>query len=1136
MAKGKEMKAIVSIGGAIDPSLNKSISQAITSTKGMSASMSAAFGQDGKDISKLDAAFGGIEKEAKAAFSAAAVGAGALAAGIGASIKVGSQFESQMSTVEAISGASASEMERLSDAALELGSTTKFTASEVGSAMEYMGMAGWKAEDMLAGIDGVINLAAASGEDLATVSDILTDDLTAFGLSAEDATRMVDVMAAAATNANTNVSMMGETFKYAAPIANTLGFSLEEVAVATGLMANSGIKASQAGTSLRAWMSNMAAPTKQTAEALDELGLSITNEEGEMKSFSEIIDETRAAMQGMTEDEQARYAKLIAGKNAMSGMLAVINATEEDTRKLTEAIENSAGAAEKMAEIRMDNLEGDVTKFKSALEGLGVSIYQEVKDPARDAVQWLTGMVESLKEKLPGAISDIVKKLPEFLKGAKKFLQPAFDMVKSGIQWVIDHKKGVIGVVAGIGTALVSYKIVRKIMDITTAISSFSAALGPVGLLITGITAAIGGLTTAFTIFEQHKKELEDDSLAEHFGDIALSASEIEDVIEHLVSSRALKGAKKELEEFGKLEGIDESIKDALDEIDKSNWKVSIGLDLSEEEQNAYKESVTGFINSCQEYVTQEQYAINIGLNTEFDQVYLNATGLVDRINEYYSGKGDKLQSLGAELGELVKDAFEDNYLDVDESKAISELTQKISSIKEGVKSNLIEAKLEGLEAKLNFGDLDPESYKATMEEAAEVIRQANDNFLEKYASEKAIYEATRQSELDEFIGVPEQYAANKIKEINEYWDAREAELKETLNENTATQTEKLFGMGLNSITSQYSDEINEALPKLQALTNEFVSNVLDPEKNVAFGTYNQSNFMGYFKETFEQIYDAYNGENGVLGKSQEAVKGLVESLRPQAEEMETVAKQYEADGEKIPESIVRGIETFNILDAMSGGEGGLWTMIQSQINTSGDLETLQNSLTDDGKSLPPKIAEGIDADQSVIEASATSLYNNLDECFKTLFGKGLEYDVPVTLNYKVSGDMPSTGYTSNARGGGRGFANGGFTQGPSLAGEEGTEAVISFKSAVRERNIEIWRKAGDILGATSSTTSASGSSETITTKGGNNITFSPNITINGDADKDTVIAALRKSLSEFKDMLAEIGVITEDEAGYAYG
>ena len=285
-----------------------------------------------------------------------------------AAVKTAADFDSAMSKVAAVSGATGSDLEALRDKAREMGEKTKFSASEAAEAMNYMAMAGWKTEDMLSGIEGVMNLAAASGEDLVTTSDIVTDALTDFGLTAKDSGHFADILAATSSNANTNVSMMGETFKYCAPIAGALGFSAEDTAEAIGLMANAGIKGSQAGTSLRTIMNNLSGEVKICGSSIGEVTVATTNADGSMRDLSDILADCRTAFSGLSESEKAAAAESLVGKNAMSGFLALMNAGEADITKLSSAIDNCDGSAASMAETMNDNLAGQLQILKSQLE------------------------------------------------------------------------------------------------------------------------------------------------------------------------------------------------------------------------------------------------------------------------------------------------------------------------------------------------------------------------------------------------------------------------------------------------------------------------------------------------------------------------------------------------------------------------------------------------------------------------------------------------------------------------------------------------------------------------------------------------------------------------------------------------
>lgn len=362
-----------------------------------------------------------------------------LTAAAGAAIKVGSSFEAGMSQVSAISGATGKDLEKLTAKAKEMGAKTKFSATESAEAFNYMAMAGWKTADMIGGIDGIMNLAAASGENLASVSDIVTDALTAFGLKASDSAHFADVLATASSNSNTNVGLMGATFKYVAPIAGSMGYSIEDAATAIGLMANAGIKGEQAGTSLRAMLTRLVKPTKESAGAMEALGIEMTNADGTMKPLREVVGDLRAAFADLSESERAEYAANLAGQEAMSGLLAIVTASEDDFNKLTAAIDNADGSAKTMADTMQNNLKGKITILKSSLEGLGIQFYEGLQEPLKEAVQtgidyigrlskaFTSGGLSAAVEEAGGIFADLATRVaqsaPKMINAAVRFIQ-----------------------------------------------------------------------------------------------------------------------------------------------------------------------------------------------------------------------------------------------------------------------------------------------------------------------------------------------------------------------------------------------------------------------------------------------------------------------------------------------------------------------------------------------------------------------------------------------------------------------------------------------------------------------------------------------------------------------------------------
>lgn len=690
----------------------------------------------------------------------------AIAGVLGYSVKVGSDFEAAMSQVSAVSGATGTDLESLTEKAQEMGAKTKFSATEAAEAMNYMAMAGWKTGDMLDGIEGIMNLAAASGEDLATTSDIVTDALTAFGLSAEDSTHFADIMAAASSNANTNVSMMGETFKYVAPVAGALGYSAEDCATAIGLMANSGIKSSQAGTSLRSIMNRLAAPTSEVSEAMSALGLSITNSDGSMKDLNTLMKDMRQSFSGLSEAEKAQYASAIAGTEAMSGLLAIVGASDSDFDKLTSAIYSCDGTAAQMAETMQDNLSGKFTIMKSAAEGFGIAVYNHIEQPLKEMVEKGTDYINQLSDALEkgglegaaAAAGDIIADIVTGIaQKAPDVINSAVTVIKSFIEGVKKNKDQLLEAAGSIVEALVT-----GIADLLPE-SVGDAIKNVFGELKKSATdgGIKKGLETLKTLFDNLMK-----SLGKLINTIGPAVVKVLDFIgEHLdVIGPIVTGVITAFMTFKKVTTIMETVTKVVKVFGITLNATPIGLivsavaglaaalallpsayDSAKESAAKFSESQQAIIDKAAETKTKTEEQKNALVDTyaEIQSQYADATTLaanlasmVDENGHIYEGYEDEATSICDQLNNLlgldlqVQDGTISNYKEIIDSLDQIIAKKQAEALVDAGESAYAEAKQNTVQVW--------EDYNAALDlekEKKEALQQAEDELKQKEQS-----------------------------------------------------------------------------------------------------------------------------------------------------------------------------------------------------------------------------------------------------------------------------------------------------------------------------------------------------------------------------------------------------------------
>lgn len=848
-------------------------------------------------------------------------------------IEVGKSFDSAMSKVGAVSGATADELEQLRDKAKEMGSTTKFTASEAAEAFNYMAMAGWKTEDMLNGIEGILNLAASSGSDLATASDIVTDALTGMGYGAKDAGRLANVMAAAASNANTNVEMMGETFKYVTPVAGAMGYSMEDIAVSIGLMANSGIKASQAGTSLRSILQRLATDTNGARSSIEALGVKVVNTDGSMRPLNEVIVDMRKAFAGLSQEEQIATAKTVAGTEAMSGLLAIVNATETDFNKLTSAVNNSSGAAEDMAKTMQDNLGGDMTKLSSQIEGIQLQLYEKFEPTLRKTINSISKNLESVNWDAFG-----------------KKVEKAFDKALEGFEWIINHKNQV----AGAMKLMIAAFVVAKINKWTKSMSEVVIGFGN---LITNAkkstievnknTAAQVGNTTAQVAGTTATKGL---TIATNLLNTAWKSNPIGLVVTAATALFAiyqkLKGKTSELTEAEKAQkqALEEQTsrindnKEAWDTLKESKQQqINTGMTEISYLQNLYNE-LTNIVDANGKvkdgYEKRADFIVstlNEALGTEIsitDGVINKYGELTESIDKVIEKK--KAQILLDAQEELYKQAIDGQASATKELNDINKRRNEISQERKDIDNEIIklQQELDSNARHMTVSELQRKTKEITKlkEKQKELNNETStlDNnyktqqsLLQEYAYNMGVYEQNmalaHEGKYNEMSNVTWDY----VKDYQNAEDAKAAMLQSSI-EQEQIWLETLKGMRNESNKDQIDGLIATAETKLANLQNEmsqYQSTTKTGLDNVE-GDWKTSLGNQLTEITGKQIEFKYAG-NGLVQKYVDGVAEGEPTTRKEAEELakatiEEINKQKgeaETAGENLVEGVGTGIE-----------------------------------------------------------------------------------------------------------------------------------------------------------------------------------------------------------------------------------
>lgn len=867
--------------------------------------------------------------------TAAVIGVASVAAAK-KTIDVGKSFEAGMSEVQAISGASGKDLEKLSAKAKQMGATTKFSATESATALKYMAMAGWKTNQMVSGLSGVMNLAAASGEDLGTVSDIVTDSMTAFGLKAKDSGHFADVLAKASSSSNTNVAMMGETFKYVAPLAGSMKYSIEDTATAIGLMANAGIKGSQTGTELRSILTRLVKPPTDAAAALNALGISTTKADGSMKPMRQTMAELREKFSGLADSQKSQYAAAIAGQEAMSGLLAIVNASDSDFNKLQKAIDNSSGAAKKQADIMNNNLQGALYDLGSAAEAVGIGIYEDIKTPLTKAVGVGTKQLRTLSSKLKkGGIKEIVPKeavnTVENLgkvamvagKGGVKVLATSTKLLGDNMGVVIPLATSFMGAWAGVKvfntaskgvTALTTAFSALKTMEQANAITLVAqqgglTALQTVVGIFTGkislATAATGAFNAACTALGGPVG----------LGVVAVGALVAGVAAYALTQKQATTEADRYYSSCTKLKKKQEEMAASIKSLHKENQK------------NVDSARANGI---------------------QADQLYQRLTKLMN-VEHKSAGTKAQIASVVKQLNELLPGLNLEYDKEADKlNKSTSAIKKNIAALKEQAMAKAYQKGMESAASKVAKADIENENAIKKKTEATNKYNAAVEKMNQVTAK---VNQGKITTSSDEY-----KKASN---DLTKYYDAM---------------------MTANKAVEQSGKNLNTAQKELTAYTDKYTA---------------QTNYTEYLKSLDDLAKQAKIKASDIPKSVGEGIKQGVYANPTSGKELKSLIKlddlvnsdqlaKMQEQGMKIPQYLAQGI---------SDGSVSFKTAA-TQLGNAINWEDLIQQVKDKGKEVPDSIAQGIISGQYAVPTSITAVENLIT--FEGMKAKALQGGIEV--------------------------------------------------------------------------------------------------------------------------------------------
>lgn len=1058
MANKKEYELAIKIAGMVDSSLGsscnltkkqlKEIARNAADANKNSISFSDAMNKAGPGI---DAAWAGVKQTVLTTVEAmAAAGAAVTAIGV-ASVNVGKEFEAAMSSWSATASANNEDYMKAREAALEMGRSTSKTATESANALEYMALAGWTAEESIAGLPGILRLSEATGLDLARTSDLVTDSMSALGLEVKDLDGYLDVAAKANNKSNQTAEQLMEAYLGVGGTMKNLRIPIQESSAALGVMANRGIKGSEAGNALNAVMINLTTGTGQAGKMMGKLGISAFDSKGRFIGLQETLKEVNNALIALGDNEEAKNAALaaIGGKqhvDALNDLLSGLNTLDEngvnEWDRLVADLYEADGALEQMAATKLDNLEGDLAILQSALADTGIGIYDNLKEPLREATQFATSAIYQFSDTIVDGLEETIPTLRRNVLDAKDAVEEFSGPFLSVGGWMLEHPDVIAGGLAAIGTTIATLKVVKTINDTASAMNALRVAMmsNPITAAI-GVAALAGGaIVGVSTKVKMANAEMKRQNLAEHFGNISLSLEELKDAAGQVIGSGRLERLNKAIEEMGKVKNIAEGLEKSYDAVDKLTWKIGVGFSLNESEQTDFSNAIDAMIQDSLSLVEQSQYTAHLSVNALFGEGSETGNEILSGLDYTYTSIHAEVSALGAQLGEAYASAMTDQIISQDEAERIQGLQESLARITKEVSQAQFDAKLERIKMQFSGQALDSESFLNLQEEVRQQLNEASISL-----SQSTEFTLAGLNLRLEHGGLSQE----EIKEIEKQKEEIQAQFEQ--------QQMEIELKGMTFSTQSIQDAYIDTFSQMSASIEEGAESALrDAIQTMQAGG-------GVDVAWDPKLIQKAMGIDELDQSTRDAMAELWKGMEPDYKALQEKANEYLEAGKSIPKALADGLNDASVIGAIAGDQDALWQLLASSADGNPEYEAALKAAEEAGYALPESVAAGISNNTATIESSIDESYRLTYQYLKEQFSE-FNIDSVINVNFRTN----TTGTEVVAP-----YANpqpvkhalGGIFDQPhfGLFAEEGPEAFIPIDKS--ERSASIWVETGQALG-----------------------------------------------------------------------